>query len=494
MTKIAIGGWQHETNTFATIKADLKAFQSADEWPALVQGDALVEGVRNVHLPIAGAINALEESGCELAPLLWCSATPCSYVTTDAFETIANEMIRLLHASLPVDGLYLDLHGAMVCEHHEDGEGEILSRIRQLVGPDLPIFVSLDLHANVTAKMVKHATVLDIFRTYPHIDMGETGYRTAKYLVEHLANPLKIYKAYEQIDFLIPLNTGCSLIEPCQSIYKEMPNRLRNGVDSISFACGFHLSDIHDVGPAVVAYGSNQENVASTLADFSNSIKAKQSEFYEKIWPANEGVIEAQRLFQLSGKTIVMADTQDNPGGGGAGDTIGVLATMIEHGLSNAALGVINDDVVAGLAHEAGVDAIIKLDLGGKAGVSGQNTYQGSAKVLNLSNGEFIATGPMYKGANMELGKTALLDISGVKVVVCSKAVQTADQAHFKHLGVNPSEMDYVVVKSSVHFRNDYEDMASHILILSSPGEVYADPSTLVYKNARPGLELTKMN
>jgi microcystin degradation protein MlrC len=494
MARIAIGGWQHETNTFATIRVDYQSFISADEWPGIQQGDSLVDGVREVHLPITGAIQALEESGHEIVPLLWCSATPCSYVTREAFEKIADRMIELLEQSLPVDGIYLDLHGAMVAEHLQDGEGEILSRMRDTVGPEIPIFVSLDLHANVTPKMVQHATVLDIFRTYPHIDMGETGYRIARYLCDHIETPSEIHKAYAQIDFLIPLNTGCTLIEPCQTLYSEMPDLLSDSVSSISFACGFHLSDIFDVGPAVVAYGRDQEQVNQAVQTLITRINASKKNFHEKIWPAEEGVAEAKRCLEKPGNTVVMADTQDNPGGGGAGDTVGVLKAMIKHNLGNAVFGVINDKWVAAAAHAAGIGNIIDIDLGGKAGIEGQETLACNATVINLSDGRFIATGPMYKGAHMELGATTLLEISGIKVVVCSRAVQTADQAHFRHLGIDPSEFDFVAVKSSVHFRNDYQQMATTILILSSPGEVYADPSTLTYSNIRSGVELTRMS
>ncbi len=493
MAKIAIGGWQHETNTFATIRAHHDAFLSAGEWPAMQRGGELVNGVRDVHLPITGAIAAIEQVGHEIAPLLWCSATPSSYVTERAFETISDDLLALLEQALPVDGIYLDLHGAMVVEHFDDGEGEILARVRNLVGREMAIFVSLDLHANVTPRMVEHADVLDIFRTYPHIDMAQTGFRTAQYLCHYLSNPKPIAKAYAQIDFVIPLNTGCTLIEPCQSIYASVPERIDGGVKSLSFACGFHLSDIYHVGPSVVGYGDNAEQVKAAVNGLAEQIRQSEARFHEKIWTDSEGIAEAKRLYATVGKTIVMADTQDNPGGGGGGDTIGVLQAMIDQDLDNALMGVINDDVVADMAHSAGIGSWIEIELGGRAGVSGQDTVTCRAEVVNLSDGKFVATGAMYKGANMEIGKTAVLQIGGVQAVVCSKPVQTADQAHFKHLGIDPAEKAYVAVKSSVHFRNDYEEMASRILILSSPGEVYADPSSLKYQNARPNLTLTSM-
>ncbi len=493
MTRIAIGGWQHETNTFATIRADYPAFASADEWPGLQTGAQMIDSVRDVHLPIAGAIQALEENGCDIVPLLWCAATPCSYVTEQAFEQISAEFLDQLESALPVDAIYLDLHGAMVCEHHEDGEGELLARIRGIVGDSLPIFASLDLHANVTAKMVEHATVLDIYRTYPHVDMAETGYRVTRFLCQHLEQPRQICKGFRQVDFLIPLNTGCTLIEPCKTLYRELPDLLTDQVPSVSFACGFHLSDIHDVGPSVVAYGYDQADVDNAVSTLAGNISARQPDFHEKIWPVDQGIAEAKSIISKSGGTVVIADTQDNPGGGGAGDTIGVLRAMVEQGLENALIGVINDEVVADMAHQAGIGAALELEIGGRAGIAGQDTFSCRATVVNLSDGRFTATGPMYRGAHMEISATALLKIEEILVVVCGKAVQTADQEFFRHLGIEPGDMDYVAVKSSVHFRNDFEQLASKILVVSAPGEVYADPAALEYHKIRPDIEITAM-
>ena len=494
MARIAIGGWQHETNTFATIKAGFESFATADEWPALCSGDRLFSSIEGVHLPITGALKAIQQYDHEIVPLLWCSATPCSYVTSDAFERISDDMINMLRQALPLDGVYLDLHGAMVSEKYEDGEGEFLRRVRECVGPSVPIFVSLDLHANVTQQMVNQSDVLDIYRTYPHIDMGETGYRVAKLLCEHIKSSKQIYKSFKQINFLIPLNTGCTLIEPCQSIYHSLPELIQDEVVSLSFACGFHLSDIHDAGPAVVAYGYEQGSVDLTAQKLVSSINAAKERFYERIWPVAEGITEAQRLFEKFGASVVIADTQDNPGGGGAGDTIGVLEAMIEQNLVSALIGVINDAEVAELAHKNGPGAVFSCLLGGKAGVSGQSQLQCHVEVVKLSDGRFTGTGPMYKGANMELGATALLKIANIFVVVCSKPVQTADQAHFKHLGVDPATMDYVAVKSSVHFRNDFEKMASRVLVVAAPGEVFADPGKLQYQNIRAEIERTSLS
>ena len=490
MARVAIGGWQHETNTFATIKADYQAFKQADEWPSMEEGSAMLNAIKGVHLPITGAVDVLTTAGHEIIPLLWCSATPSAYVTEHAFEKISDRFINRIKSSMPLDGIYLDLHGAMVCEHLPDREGESLARIRAVVGDAIPIFVSLDLHANVTPLMVREATLLDIFRTYPHVDMGETGYRVGHLLIEHLKQNRPLYKAYKQMDFLIALNAGCSLIEPCQRIYQTLPSFVCNGTVSLSFACGFHLSDIHDVGPSVVAYGYDEAGVEQSLSQMVQLISDAKPEFFEKIWPCDESVRKAIEIVSTQGPTVILADTQDNPGGGGSGDTTGLLGALIKQKAGGAVFGIISDPEVVQLAINAGVGAAFESVLGGKSGLPGHKPFPCFIEVEKITDGYLTATGPMYKGARMSLGPCALVSIQGVLVMVSSKAVQTADQEMLRHMGIEPDEMDIIALKSSVHFRNDFTNLASEILVVATPGAVFADPSQLVYKNIRPGPEI----
>jgi microcystin degradation protein MlrC len=400
-------------------------------------------------------------------------------------------LLEELNNALPVDGVYLDLHGSMVCEHLQDGEGEILRQVRKTVGPDIPIAASLDLHANVTRQMVDQATVLDIFRTYPHIDMGETGVRTADHLNKILRNGVVWEKAYRKTDFLIPLNWGCTLIEPAKSLYDYLPSLISDTTPAVAFACGFHLSDIHNVGPAVVAYGKTQKAAGQAADKMLNEINAKESLFSGKIWNADDAVVKAQRVVASKGGPVVLADTQDNPGGGGPGDTTGLLQSLLKLETKNALLGTLNDAETAAKAHTLGVGKRFDAQLGERPGLIGHTPLRANAKVLALSDGHFTATGPMYKGARMSLGPCALLEIKGVNVLVSSKPVQTADQAIFKHIGVNPANKSIVALKSSVHFRNDFESMATEVMVVSSPGPVYADPGVLQYKNIRPGVRVS---
>ena len=205
MARIAVGGFQHETNTFAPLKASWADFERADAWPPFVRGPGLIEAVEGFNIPIAGAVPALQTLGHELVPLCWCSAPPSSYVEREAYEKVAGWIIEDLQAHGPVDAVYLDLHGAMVAEHFEDGEGELMRRIRAVIGERAPLVASLDYHTNMTPEMVRHASAMVGYRTYPHIDMAETGGRAARLLDRMLNDRRPLHKAYRQLDFLIPL-------------------------------------------------------------------------------------------------------------------------------------------------------------------------------------------------------------------------------------------------------------------------------------------------
>ncbi len=493
MARIAIGGFQHETNTFAPLKATWKMFEEVDGWPGFSRGRDLLPAIEGVHLPITGAVAALRGLGHEIVPLSWCSATPSAHITENAFERIATALLEDIASAGPLDGLYLDLHGAAVTEHLEDGEGELLRRIRSLVGDGMPISVSLDLHANVTEQMMALADVMDAFRTYPHVDMGETGARAARHLDALLRGEGPFHKALRKPNFLIPLNWGCSYIEPAGSLYRLLPELEAlsgAGLSAISFAAGFPLADIAEVGPAVFAYGRDRNATEAAADALNQAIYAAEPDFAGRLWQPDEAVAEAMRIAGTARKPVILADTQDNSGAGGPSDTTGLLEALIRGGARGAVLGLLNDPAVALQAHEAGEGATIRAELGGKSGMPGHRPLAGDYRVLKLSDGHFTATGPMWHGARMELGPMALLEIDGVRVAVGSVMMQAADQSIFRHLGVEPAEEKILALKSSVHFRADFQPISQKILVVEAPGPCAADPAKLSFENIRPGLRL----
>jgi len=489
--RIAVGGFQHETNTFAPLPATYAAFERADGWPSLSRGPALIPAVEGINIPAWGFIEAGQKAGWDLVPLLWASATPSAQVTSDAFQRISRMILEDLAAALPLDGVYLDLHGAMVTEDHDDGEGELLRRVRAVIGPDVPLIVSLDLHANVTPLMAALADRLVIYRTYPHIDMAATGTRAAGEMAQFLAGTAGRAKAFRQISFLIPITLGCTLVDPAGAIYRRLEElEARAAVGHMSFACGFCPADFHDCGPALVAYGAAAEPVAAAADALEAEILGREEEFKLEFWQTAPAVEHARAQARKGVGPIVLADSQDNPGGGGNSDTVWILEELVRQGAAGAVVALLYDPEAAAKATQAGEGAELDLSLGALSGQPGHQPLKARCKVQRVADGNFTATGPMFAGARMTLGPTALLDIEGVRVIVTSAQEQAADQEMFRHVGIEPAETPILVLKSSVHFRADFEPIAAEILVVEAPGPVALDNRTLDFKKLRPGLRI----
>jgi microcystin degradation protein MlrC len=492
--RIAVAGFEHETNTFAPVKADYEAFAVAKSFPPLCRGDDMLARLAGKNLSASGAIATLRAAGAEVVPLLWCTATPSAHVTEDAFERIAGEMLALLAAAGPVDGICLELHGAMVCEHVDDGEGELLRRLRAQVGKDLPVTVALDLHANVTPAMIEHADYMAMYERYPHTDMAETGARAAAGLLAILAAGKKPAKAFRQIDFLIPINGGTTEMGAARDIYTGlMPEIVQStpGLAGLCFASGFPHADFHDCGPSVFAYAETQA-IADAAADrVAAEVRRREADFLPEFYAAPEAVRRALELARSASKPIVIADTQDNPGGGGPGDTTGVLRALVEAGAKGAVIGAIIDAETASAAHAVGEGNSGPFAIGGKR-LPGDKPVETRAKVVRARSDGWTAVGAMKAGMPVDLGLTALLEIepSGVLVAVASRVAQTMDRSIFAHLGLVPERLAIIVVKSSVHFRADFTPLAAAIVVAKAPGPVAIDHTELSYRKLRPGLRV----
>lgn len=486
--RIAVAGFQHESHSFARFPADLQAFEKPGGLPPLSRGAAMLAALEGTRVPASGAIAALREKGHEIIPLAWGMAMPSAPVAREAYETIAGWIVEGAAAAMPLDGLYLDLHGAMMAEHAPDGEGELLRRLRERLGDHLPISVSLDLHANVTPAMVEAADVITAYRTYPHVDMKETGARAASLLIARIAHGRPFARSWVPIDFFVPITAQCTMVSPMQQIYAVLPELAAAcGAADLSLCLGFPYCDFEGCGPAITAYAATQAAADTAASRLLQLVRDQRGNLAGRLWPAAEAVAHALREASLGGPPIVLADTQDNPGGGGHGDTTGLLATLVAGGAAGAVVGVLNDPASAAAAHAAGEGAVIELALGG---VSDGVPYRGRFTVLKLCDGRFTCTGPMTRGNAADLGPTALLETEGVHVVVASRKMQAYDQAMFRHVGIEPASVPIIALKSSVHFRADFQPIAKEVLVVLAPGPVVADPSTLPFTKLRPGLAL----
>jgi microcystin degradation protein MlrC len=490
MTRIAVGGFLHETNTFAPTKATYDDFVHGGGWPSMARGADVLKVMRNINVGLAGFVEAADANGWELVPTISCAASPSAHVTEDAYERIAKAMIDGIAAAGRLDAVYLDLHGAMVTDHLDDGEGEILARVRHIVGKDLPLVVSLDLHANVTPEMVEHADALIAYRTYPHVDMADTGRAAADHLALLLKTKQRFAKAFRQLPFLIPISWQCTNDQPTKAIYQRLAALQSEAVPTLSFAPGFPAADFVHCGPSVFAYGRTQGDADVAADKIAALIESHEDDFDGRIYSPDDGVRHAMELAKTAKKPVIIADTQDNPGAGGDSDTTGMLRALVRNNAKRAATGVICDPQSAKAAHAAGVGATVTLALGGKSGIPGDAPYKETFVVEKLSDGKFVAPGPYYGGRDMEMGPSAALRIGEVRVVVSSHKAQLADQAMYRYVGIEPTEQAILVNKSSVHFRADFEPIAEKLLICAAPGAMPADTADLLWTRLRPGIRL----
>jgi microcystin degradation protein MlrC len=461
-------------------------------FPRMVRGAAMLEAVRGISAGIAGAIEVAEAAGATLAPLSWCIANPAGPIEDDAFERIAARLCAGLSDALdegPLDGVYLDLHGAALAVSFPDAEGELLARVRRIVGA-VPITISLDPHANLTPRMVAECDAAVPYRTYPHVDMKPAGAQAMKLLLARIARGAPYARAFRQLDYWIPLPNQCTLIEPMQGVlHRRAAIAEQFGVAELAFCFGFPYADFADCGVALAAFADTQPAADQAADALLRVLAERELAFRLEVVPAAAAVAEALAAPHRPGEgPVVLADTQDNPGGGGHGDTTGLLAELVRQRASGAVVCLINDAASAATCHAAGEGATVSLSLGGKSdGVP----FDTQARVLRLTDGCFTLTGPMGRGNPADLGPTALIEIDpGIRVMVVSRKMQAYDQAILRHVGIEPSEAAILALKSSVHFRADFGPLAALIIVAAAPGPVVADPATLTFHHLRPGLRL----
>jgi microcystin degradation protein MlrC len=286
------------------------------------------------------------------------------------------------------------------------------------------------------------------------------------------------------LDFWIPIGSQCTLLQPMKEVMQERASLAeRIEVAELAFCFGFPYADFADCGPALAAFADTPAKADAAADAFAAHVAARESAFVQETLPAAEAVSEAKRLAAGASKPIVIADTQDNPGGGGHGDTTGLLAELVRQKATGAVLCLINDAESVAACRAAGEGATLPLALGGK---SDGLPLACTARVLKLTDGRFTLTGPMGAGNPGNLGPCALIDIDGVRVMVVSHKMQALDQAILRHVGVEPGECSIIALKSSVHFRADFGPIAEAIIVGISPGPVVADPAILNFRYVRP--------
>ncbi len=482
MKRILIGSMFHETNSFWPIHTGIEEFKKRD----LLFGDDLTKKFRNTHTPLGAFIEVLEREGVEIVTTVAANAEPSGTVTKEAFELIKDTIIAACNNGEKIDGILLSLHGAMETEVVEDGEGCLLEEIRKVVGFDIPVVATLDLHTNLSQRMIDNADAFFPYREYPHSDMYDRGIEAANTMMRMLNDGLKPFMSWKQIPVL------ASLIATTSEKYQKISSVVnksneKEGVLSAALLHGFFMADTSDTMTSALVVTEESSDLAKEVAEEIANAAWENREVLGKLdaVECNDALGEAKNTEE----TVVLADICDNPGAGSSCDGTHLLRALLENNVQKVAFALIFDPETVNQCHEAGVGSKIFVNLGGKLKpeLLGEPIC-GEAYVKSLSDGVYYNRGPMHGGMKVDLKKTAVIEIDGITIIVSSIATQAYDTAIFESHGLTMSDFKILVVKSSVHYRAAFAPHASKLIPVKCRGALELDASRLSYKRKNKAL------
>ena len=479
--------FSHETNTFSIVPTGLAQFEAQDFF--MDAASAIAErGDANTEL--AGFLDAASAHGWELLHVLTAIAQPAGRVTREAFEALAGPIVEAAKRELgQLHGIVLGLHGAMVTDFCEDGEGELLRRLRAIVGLTLPIAITLDPHANVTRAMCQHANIIVSYQTYPHVDMRRTGLQASIILHRAMTGEIAPFTIRANLPMVEEVNGGRTDIGPMIAralmarAYENEPD-----VFAVSINAGFGRSDIAEIGPSVLvtAQGdmAKHREFAEGLAD---DIWNHRNQVINRFLTVGEAA-EMCRDYLVNGRPMVVADYADNPGGGGYGDSTNLLSALLQAKINNACFGPIFDAATVAQLWDTPVGAPIHVQLGGKTDPRlGGGPLDLHGTLLLQSNGHYVGDGPMVGGLHQTWGPTVVIRVQGIDILVVSLPSQMLDLQQFKAFGIDPAAKRVVAIKSMQHFRAAFEPIAGQVIVCDSGALCTPDYAALPYRHvARP--------
>jgi len=472
--KVFCAGLGTETNTFAPMPTSLAAFQERDYYPAGTHPDS----VTFAGAPLFVARLQGREAGWTLVDGLVASAQPGGITTRAAYETLRDQILADLRAAMPVDMVLLGLHGAMVADGYDDCEGDILRRVRELVGPDVTVGAELDPHAHLTPLMVEQATVLVLFKEYPHTDIRERAEDLLALCLDAHAGRTRPVAALIDCHMIVPMHTTREPARGFVSRIKALEGR--DGILSISAAQGFATGDVPEMGTKVLVYADGDAAAAQTLArTLADELIGMREQLMVPYRSVDEALDEA---LAFDGGPVVLADRPDNPGSGAPGDATFVLQRVLERGVSNVALGPMWDPVAARIAFDAGVGAELDLRIGGKVGPLSGAPVDARCRVV-ATHADMFMTG--NSGTRIALGDCALVDADGILIALVSLRTQAYHTDLFTQLGCDLTAQRLIVVKSAHHFHAQYAPLARAVVYVAAPGSASPDWRSLPYRKIR---------
>lgn len=482
--RIAIGGILHETSTFATVPTTYRDFETG---LGLYRGADIVAKFRGTNNCTGGFITGAERHGFDMVPLLWGFAYPSGLIPRADYDRLKRALLERLaqaRAEKPIDGVLLDLHGAMVVEGIDDGDGDVIESVRRAVGPKMPIVTTFDLHGNHTQRRLDHATAIVGYDTYPHIDMAARGEEAADLIVRAIRGEIRPAMALRELPLFWSAACQVTAHPPMdEAMGLVFDAERRPGILSVTLATGFPWADVPHMGASVIVVADGDATLARKTADeIGDWVWQRRARWHRR--PLT--VSEALDLGDKQGRyPVMLADMADNTGGGAPGDSTEVLRAFVDRDLRDALVLYMVDPDAAARAHVAGVGGRFHVELGGKSHPVQGPPVPMDVEVVALSDGRFVYDGPMYGGLTGDLGPSAWVRQRGVNVVVVSARMQPLDQAFARSFGIDCAKMRYISLKSAVHFRSGFEKLGGSIHNIDASALHTHDFSRLPYRRRR---------
>jgi len=478
--RILTAEFSHETNRFSLRRTGLEAFRAR----LLAEGDAAIAARDGTNSELAGFLDVARDAGLEVVHAITAETEPAGLVTDEAFEHVAGRILARA-AEGPFDGVALGLHGAMATESLEDPEGELLARLRGLLGRDIPIAITLDLHANVTRRMCQLADIVVSFKTYPHVDMREAGRHAAGLLLRAMRGEIRPATrriAIPQIEEPSGLRTDkgpmIGWAERARA-YETQP-----GVHAVSINGGFGAADIAEVGPTVLVTAERGSEHGAFAKAIAREIWARRAEPFDAFLSPEEAAARARDW--RGDKPLVIADYGDNPGAGAYGDSTSLLQALLRAGVTGACFGPMVDPEAAAQLHRHTVGRAVEIALGGKTDPRfGGAPLRLRATLTGLYDGWFTGDGPMIGGQRHCHGATATLEAHGIAILVVTHPGQMLDRQQFRAFGIAPEDRRVIALKSQQHFRAAFAPIAGEIVVADGGGLSTSDLSRFPFERVR---------
>lgn len=471
--RVVIGMMMHETNTFSTVKTTLKDFNP-------LYGGDITRTFKGTMSGIGGFLEVLEREGVEPIMTIAASATPSGPLLQGDYRRIVDEVKKGIKDAGHIDGVLLALHGAMVAENNHEAEGALLKEVRNLVG-DKPVIITLDLHAMISVLIVENCDAIFGYDTNPHVDMYERGVEAAETLVKTIKGEVKPKTAHCKLPMLPPtINQRTAEGPMVELLNTAMQIEKQPRVLNVCLFPAFPYADVERVGSAVVAVTDNDFELAQNIADkVGNKMWDHREEFLKPLTPIKEAV---QRAIQAPSGPIVLADVADNPGGGAPGDGTEILRELLEQKARNVGVACIKDPEAVAEAVKVGVKGILCMEIGAKTDSFHGEPLMVSGNIRTTTDGRFIHKA-MAIGVPADVGRTAVIDVDGVEVILTEKSHAPNDPEIYRRNGIEPTDKKILLLKSRGHFRAAYEPFSKEVIEVDAPGLTTPNLEWFTYTN-----------